>query len=65
MKPAPYRIPNAEDVVPLSEYLQPCMRWAFVWFGLARRARVPGRWDIGAKFQAIGEAIFDRMEAMK
>jgi hypothetical protein len=51
-----------EDVVPLAEYLLPCIRWGYVFYAMARRAQELHRWDIAERFRDDGEFVFATLE---
>jgi hypothetical protein len=62
MMPLPSRRDGPEDVVPLAEYLEPCIRWGYVFYALAQRAQLLGRWDIAERFRSDGEFIFEALD---
>lgn len=62
MMPLPSRRDRPEDIVPLAEYLEPCTRWGYVFYALARRAQLLGRWDIAERFRDDGEFIFEVLD---
>lgn len=51
-----------ENVVPLADYFWPCIRWALVMFATARQAAEQGDEAMAARYRAIAEGIFDRLE---
>jgi hypothetical protein len=53
---------NPEDVVPLAEYLEPCIRWAQVWFAMAAAARADN-WSLAERFVDAGEGVLAALEA--
>lgn len=40
-----------------------CIRWAYVWFALAAKARQAGRWDWAERMTDAGEDVFISLEA--
>lgn len=61
--PRPLSRHSAEDA-PIEEYLTQCIRWGYVFFALARRAQLAGRWDMAERFRDDGEFVFETLEIL-
>ena len=61
MKPLRQSRYKPEDVVPLADYLEPCIRWAQVWFAMAAAARAEN-WSLAERLTDAGEGVLAALE---